>query len=452
MGEIGRHTGDTSLPYVFISYAHRNSATVFPIIERLAERGVRFWYDGGIEPGKEWASDIERHLVECEVFLLFLSRDSIDSLNCREEFALARETRRNILVCYLEDIRPEELKHGLRLQIPSHQCIFLSRFNDAEGIADAICGAKMILPCIAPVEEQRTESEHSDCTTVGAGKSPAADVATPKLPRTKWFIAEAIAKTATKVIESRKKAYLRTLSPTTPRITTRRTDVGGADKGKTPLRYSEGLLINEMGLLLGIGSCKDRHLVLPDGVRGIANGAFRGCKEIESVVFPLGLSVIPSDAFRGCKNLKSITLSAYTETIGARAFYNCVQLESILYIVDGHIPFEPHVKYIGPKAFMNCKNLRTNTPQTLVTLGEKAYYNCKRAEGTFGMSIREIGRLALGSKTRTYADILCYTGDFQSWQKVAKRGRIMSCRVQYVRCNNGHEGIISEYSTDHIFE
>ena len=41
-------------PYIFISYAHRNSAAVYPIIQRMAADGFRIWYDEGIDPGTEW--------------------------------------------------------------------------------------------------------------------------------------------------------------------------------------------------------------------------------------------------------------------------------------------------------------------------------------------------------------------------------------------------------------
>ena len=41
-------------PYIFISYAHRDSDRVFPIIRRLQEDFCRVWYDDGIDPGTEF--------------------------------------------------------------------------------------------------------------------------------------------------------------------------------------------------------------------------------------------------------------------------------------------------------------------------------------------------------------------------------------------------------------
>ena len=49
-------------PYIFISYAHKDMAKVLPIIEGLAEKGFRIWYDAGIEAGTEWPEYIAEHL------------------------------------------------------------------------------------------------------------------------------------------------------------------------------------------------------------------------------------------------------------------------------------------------------------------------------------------------------------------------------------------------------
>lgn len=446
MSEIGRHTGDASLPYIFISYAHRNSKTVLPIIECFARHGARLWYDGGIELGKEWAADVERHIVECEVFLLFLSHDYVDSLNCREEFALAREAKRNILVCYIEDLRPDELKHGLRLQIPSHQCIFISRFGSAEELFNELCAAEMIIPC---VERGSTVSEKTDeCPdkNTGAAKSAASDVPFPKISSTAHY-AKAAVKTVASVVASKAAEYAGL--PISP------------DKGtKAPLpkrayEYSSGLEINEMGLLLGIGGCTDRDIIVPQNVRGIANGAFKGCRRIESIVLPVGIKVIPNDAFHGCKNLKSVRLSVYTTHIGARAFYNCRRLETLDFIGDKFSGDKPHgFQFVQAKAFMNCISYSPHWVggERMIELGERAYYNCGIVQGGFYPCIRKIGRLALGKRWKTHANTVYFTGSFQEWQQVKRNGKIMSCRVQYVKCNNGHDGFITEYSTDHIFE
>lgn len=39
--------------YIFVSYAHKDTEEVFPIMESLRRRGYRLWYDDGIAPGSE---------------------------------------------------------------------------------------------------------------------------------------------------------------------------------------------------------------------------------------------------------------------------------------------------------------------------------------------------------------------------------------------------------------
>lgn len=39
--------------YIFVSYAHKDSAKVLPIIENMQHAGYRIWYDTGIKAGTE---------------------------------------------------------------------------------------------------------------------------------------------------------------------------------------------------------------------------------------------------------------------------------------------------------------------------------------------------------------------------------------------------------------
>ena len=52
-------------PYVFVSYSHKDSDRVQPLIQELKERGFRIWYDAEIEAGSEWPEYIARRLLNC---------------------------------------------------------------------------------------------------------------------------------------------------------------------------------------------------------------------------------------------------------------------------------------------------------------------------------------------------------------------------------------------------
>ena len=77
-------------PYIFISYAHKDSETVLPVINRLQKDGYRVWYDEGIVPGSNWDVYISEHLDGASNVLGFLSKSYVKSQNCRDELALTR--------------------------------------------------------------------------------------------------------------------------------------------------------------------------------------------------------------------------------------------------------------------------------------------------------------------------------------------------------------------------
>ena len=86
-----------NLPFIFVSYAHKDSREVFDLIEKLAARGYRIWYDEGIEPGSEWPENIANHLLRAEMVLAMITNDSMESVNCRREINYAMSKGKPLL-------------------------------------------------------------------------------------------------------------------------------------------------------------------------------------------------------------------------------------------------------------------------------------------------------------------------------------------------------------------
>ena len=103
-----------TLPYLFVSYAHKNDAAVLEIISTLQSRGFRVWYDEGIEAGSEWPESIASHLERAQLVLAFLSPAYLRSDNCRKEMHYALTKRKPVINVYLE---PTELSPGMEMQI-----------------------------------------------------------------------------------------------------------------------------------------------------------------------------------------------------------------------------------------------------------------------------------------------------------------------------------------------
>ncbi|MBQ3490663.1 MAG: toll/interleukin-1 receptor domain-containing protein [Clostridia bacterium] len=130
--------------YIFVSYAHKDSEAVISIIGNLHNAGFRLWYDLGIEAGTEWPAYIEEHLDKSEVVMVFISRNSIESINCRNEINYALLKKKEMLVVYLEDA---ELKYGLGLQLNSMQSMYRSRHSSMKTFMEQLEKSKILQSC-----------------------------------------------------------------------------------------------------------------------------------------------------------------------------------------------------------------------------------------------------------------------------------------------------------------
>ncbi len=83
----------------------------------------------------------------------------------------------------------------------------------------------------------------------------------------------------------------------------------------------------------------------------IANGAFSGFANLESIIIPNSVKYIGDGAFNNCTKLVSIYFSRSLESIGTQCFANCHSIKSIV------IPNS--VTAIESQAFMNCELLNS---------------------------------------------------------------------------------------------
>ena len=107
-------------PYIFISYAHKDSDRVWPIIEQMQRDGYRVWYDEGIDPGTEWDEFIAEHIQGCDYFIAFLSPNYMASDNCKDELNFVRDLNKGRLLIYLEDV---SLPAGMQMRLGRLQAI-----------------------------------------------------------------------------------------------------------------------------------------------------------------------------------------------------------------------------------------------------------------------------------------------------------------------------------------
>lgn len=116
-----------SQPFIFVSYAHFDKELVFPILSHMIHSGYRVWYDDGIDPGTEWDDNIASHVQECSCFVAFISRNYLDSDNCKDELNYARDLKKERLLVYMEDV---ELPAGMAMRLNRLQAIYWNTYKD----------------------------------------------------------------------------------------------------------------------------------------------------------------------------------------------------------------------------------------------------------------------------------------------------------------------------------
>lgn len=125
-------------PYIFVSYAHKNSDAVYAHITRLHNEGFRIWYDEGIDPGTDWSDEIASALVNADVFLVFISDAAVASHNVRKEIVFGIDQKKYMVCVHVEET---ELPSGLRMQLGNIQALLESRFHDKEKFYDRLFNA-----------------------------------------------------------------------------------------------------------------------------------------------------------------------------------------------------------------------------------------------------------------------------------------------------------------------
>lgn len=160
-------------PYLFVSYAHKDTQQAMPIIRGMMQRGYRVWYDGGLdhrlENNHEWPSAIARHLKNSACVVVLLSEHAVESPNCRQELTMAINRKKNPLVVMLEEIRwqdhdEDERYNGVEMQIGTLHQFFRNRFSSVDTLLDsltrvrAVSGTKAAQSLPAPGREREIQS------------------------------------------------------------------------------------------------------------------------------------------------------------------------------------------------------------------------------------------------------------------------------------------------------
>lgn len=375
-------------PYIFVSYSHKDSDKVFPVLEQLNNQGFRVWYDEGIEWGSEWPESIGAHLHNSAVCMFFHSEDSVKSRNCRQELYYANQEEKNLFSVYLEDVK---LNYGLDMQLSPFQATFLYQYNDIDKFYENLFKTEILKNCCGEMLGTNNATHFNNNTSVYSipdgtvkikneeffghdtikqlhipdsveivGKSAFSNALIEKIigmNGVKKIAAYAFARSKFENIQI--KAPLQEIGA----YAFANTKLNEAEIPNSVIKMSKrsfsGSSVKKVIINGNIkkipdyafGDCYELESVrIQTKIMKIGRAAFSGCYNLREISIPYGLTHIEKRAFSTCGAIKEISIPDTVQYIGDNAFAWCSSLECIT------IP--NHVKYIGKNAFQGTENLR----------------------------------------------------------------------------------------------
>lgn len=155
-------------------------------------------------------------------------------------------------------------------------------------------------------------------------------------------------------------------------------------------------------------------VVVPDGIRLIADNAFYYIDELDSITMPESVLYIGSNAFTECTQLVKVNMSDNVISIGESAFSGCMFLSTIrlskglteisdymfancVFLKSIEIPAS--VTRIGYRAFYNCKRLvKLTLPDGLLRIADSAFFGCEKlVNATIPKSVQSIENYAFSN-------------------------------------------------------
>ena len=462
------YTGDK--PYIFISYAHKDANRIYPIIEALQNSGLRVWYDEGLEVGSHWSEKIAKHLDASNCVLCFVTKNFLESENCKDEMHFAKDRGKGPMIIYLDSVK---LPMEMQMSYGRLHALSMEQMAGMDNLIREICRSDMLstcregsipLPKIQPVKVSN-ESVNEFFALV------------KRLMEIKAIRIAAIALVVIMLVnscfgsgDSGKKpdettannpSQSQTTVPTDPptEATTVPTEepteapteeVALLGSGKCGTSITWTLTPDGVLTLSGTGKTdstpylrmwKDyesyiKELVVEEGITTIGESLFYELPILQKVTLPNSLLELEDKAFYGCVSLKKIELPSSLVKLGDYAFSECANLTSIR--IPGSVPsvgrycfsgcanlsevtMEEGILYINYGAFEKCYKLSSvQLPEGMIELDYYAFAECSSlAEVQIPKSVLTIGGYAFSGCSRLTSITINENCDFNSWGKPA---------------------------------
>ena len=415
---------DEIKPYIFISYSHRDRDEVFHYIKALYESGWRIWYDEGLTIGEKYDMTLEDHVKRCDAFLLFVTKNSVNSNYIREfEIPWAKTYQKPIIKCTIDKEVAFEIEEslvfastppsGIGAVLEKISMLKKGKRRVANGISVAvnptereISNRRGFAYCIYSKQSSAmARAILRGCILYDAIKRGANQKRLQTCSCIIIFIDRAflsdpeLIEILMETYQAGKDIVLCCLEeinelcfPKELRVLTKlhwltlngnTTDInkmlaihlqkrGCRDTTVLPeFNYEKtknGIILTKYTGMAVNTYIEREYCGIP--VIGIGEYTFMNCMYLKTVVIPDSVKQIGRCSFKGCQNLSAITIPYGITKIQDMTFSECTSLISV------NIP--DSVTEIDNMAFFKCSNLRTiSLPKRLKRIGSGAFSGCK---------------------------------------------------------------------------
>lgn len=351
-------------PYLFISYSHRDTAKVYPILDALHDKKYRIWYDESCETGNDFRDELRQRIKSCSAVILFVSRSSMTSPFCGMEIIVAREYGKRLYPIFLEDASAVP---------PAFEILFANTHHiTTENIDKLIKNLVRDLPAEAMDRLTLSNGKLEKCEDNGA------------------FIEvdNGVRVICSGAFKDRKQLHSIVLPESLEEIESE------AFRGCNNLQEMH---IPQNAIRVGESAFRDcvkmKSLTVDNDCIKIGERAFENCAALENVKLPGGLTELYGGVFNSCKSLKVIDLPVSLTVIGENAFSDCIGLEKVVVpayvtkvddlVFNGcvnliSVELPSGLRKIGKSAFKNCKSLtKINIPATVVSISDAPFRGCE---------------------------------------------------------------------------
>ena len=350
-------------PYLFISYSHRDTAQVYPILDLLHDRKYRIWYDESCENGNDFRDELRQRINKAEAVILFVSKSSMASPFCGMEIIVAREYNKRLYPVYLDDV-----------EVPPAFAILLANTHHSttDNMDRLIRTLVRDLPAVAMDRLTTEGTELKRCEDNGS----------------EITVDEGIRVICDTAFKNRKALHHIKLPSTLENIGIESfrgcNNIEEMDIPENTIRVGESafrdcvsmqsLIVRNSCIKIGeraFENCANlSSITLPDGLTELYGGVFNSCKSLKEIRLPKNLTILGESAFADCVCLERMDIPETVTKIDDLVFNGCIQLKEV--------DLKEGLKKIGKSAFKNCRSLtKVELPASVTSISDAPFRGCE---------------------------------------------------------------------------